>query len=297
MMYKNNKLSNERRIENKPRRIINQLPVNKKLTKLIGLLSVLLINQQIATAQSITAILGAFDKEVKLLQDSLQNRQEVRFRGLTFMTGQLNGQNVVVAETGIGKANAAMTTALVIERFEPKQVIFTGIAGAIREDLQPGDMVIAERTTYHDYFTVRSDLQPSRQTRNPISKQLNPADFQGDTQLIAKAQKAAQNITFLKMCEECPAPKVETGLVVTGDQFISSKKKVKQLRNDFNAAATEMEGATVAQVCYQLQVPCLVIRSMSDKADKHARKTMLNFTTVAATNSANLVRGMLEGMR
>ncbi len=252
---------------------------------------------QTSHSQGITAILGAFDKEVKLLQDSLKNPQNVQFKGLNFMVGQLNGQQVVVAETGIGKANAAMTTALIIERFEPKQVIFTGIAGAIQADLEPGDIVIADRTAYHDYFTVRSDLQPSRQTRNPITKELNPADFQGDTQLLAHAQKAASTVSFLKMCPDCASPKVITGLVVTGDQFISAKKKVKQLRQDFNAAATEMEGATVAQVCFQLKVPCLVIRSMSDKADKHARKTMLNFATVAATNSANLVRGMLEEMR
>jgi adenosylhomocysteine nucleosidase len=255
------------------------------------------LSTQTTYSQGITAILGAFDKEVKLLQDSLKKPQTIQFRGLTFMVGKLNGQEVVVAETGIGKANAAMTTALIIERFEPKQVIFTGIAGAIQEDLEPGDMVIADRTTYHDYFTVRSDLQPSRQTRNPISKESNPTDFQGDTQLLAQAQKAATKVSFLKMCADCASPKVITGLVVTGDQFISSKKKVKQLRQDFNAAATEMEGATVAQVCFQLKVPCIVIRSMSDKADKHARKTMLNFATVAATNSANLVRGMLEEMR
>lgn len=265
--------------------------------KQIFRLFLLLLTFQAAHSQGITAILGAFDKEVKLLQDSLKNPQTIQFRGLTFMVGQLNGQAVVIAETGIGKANAAMTTALIIERFEPKQLIFTGIAGAIQEDLEPGDIVIADRTAYHDYFTVRSDLQPSRQTRNPITKELNPADFQGDTQLLAQAQKAASNVSFLKMCLDCAPPKVVSGLVVTGDQFISSKKKVKQLRQDFKAAATEMEGATVAQVCFQLKVPCIVIRSMSDKADKHARKTMLNFATVAATNSANLVRGMLEQMR
>lgn len=260
------------------------------------LLGLLFCSSLAARTQPITAILGAFDKEVKLLQDSLQNRQELTFRGLKFTVGLLNGQRVVVAETGIGKTNAAMTTALIIERFEPQQVIFTGIAGAIRADLEPGDLVIAEGTAYHDYHSMTFEQQPTRQTLNPITKKLNPSVYPADGPLLALAQRVSERVSFLKMCPQCPTPKVVKGLVVTGDLFVQDPQVVAQLRREYGAAATEMEGAAVAQVCHQLSVPCLVIRSMSDKADEHARSTMLNFATVAATNSANLVRGILANM-
>lgn len=261
------------------------------------LATVLLLCTKIALSQPITAILGAFDKEVKLLQDSLQNREELTFKGLRFMTGYLNGHRVVVAETGIGKTNAAMTTALVIERFEPQRVIFTGIAGAVGEGLEPSDIVIAEGTAYHDYHSMTFTQQPTQQTLNPITKQLNPTVYPADAQLLSAAMQASGSVPLLKMCNECPPPKVVKGLVVTGDLFVQDPKKVKQLRSEFGALATEMEGAAVAQVSHQLGVPCLIIRSLSDKADKHARRTMLNFATVAATNSANLVRGILRVLK
>ncbi len=246
---------------------------------------------------AVVAILGAFDEEVRLLQASVQGKTESTIGGVRFVSGMLNGRLVVVAETGIGKVNAAMTTTLALVQFRPAAVLFTGIAGGVNPDLNPGDLVIARFTAHHDYETVTFDRQPSRQTRNAVTRQLNPAFFPADSALLRHAQAAAAQVQLEPPQAGGPRPRVTTGIVVTGDQFISSAAKVAQLRTGFNADATEMEGAAVAQVCYQQGVPCLVIRSLSDRADENARNDMLTFYKTAARNSAALVMAILEKMK
>lgn len=240
------------------------------------------------------AILGAFDEEVRLLQASVQDKKESTVGGIRFVSGTLNGRAVVVAETGIGKVNAAMTTTLALVQFRPAAVLFTGIAGGVNPDLNPGDLVIARSTAHHDYETVTFDRKPSRQTRNAATRQPNPAFFPADSVLLRYAEAAAGRVQLEPPQPGGPRPRVTTGIVVTGDQFISSAAKVAQLRAGFNADATEMEGAAVAQVCYHQGVPCLVIRSLSDKADENARNDMLSFYKTAARNSAALVMAILE---
>lgn len=259
----------------------------------------LLLIAHVAVAQRyetrpVTALLGAFDEEVKLVQQSLQNPKTQVLNGITFITGSINGHEVVVAETGIGKTNAAMATAFTLAYFRPARVLFTGIAGGINPDLQPGDMVIARQTGYHDYHTVTfgengTPPRPTTQTRNAVTKTLNPAYFPADSLLLIQAITAAKAIPFESIPGTQRPPSVVTGTVVTGDEFVNSEARVSQLRADFQADATEMEGAAVAQVCYQQQIPCLVIRSLSDKANGNARQDMLTFYKIAARNSANLV--------
>lgn len=252
---------------------------------------------QNAKIQPVTAILGAFHEEVRLLQASLKDRKEQKIQGLLFVTGLLNGRRVVVAETGVGKVNAAMTTALVVQVFAPREILFSGIAGGVNPDLMPGDMVIARQVTHHDYGSITFDKQPTQQTMNPVTARLNPQYFPADSALLVKAAQAAQTTRFEKPVAESRLPNVVTGIVVTGDVFVASAEKVRQLRRDFNADATEMEGAAVAQVCWQFNTPCLIIRSLSDKADENARGDMMAFYKTAARNSAALVTaiaGMLK---
>ncbi|MCU0353083.1 MAG: 5'-methylthioadenosine/adenosylhomocysteine nucleosidase [Cytophagales bacterium] len=248
---------------------------------------------RVATGQSVTAILGAFDEEVRILQASLKDKKEETVNGVRFAIGTLNGRRVVVAETGVGKVNAAMTMALLLHVYKPAQVLFTGIAGGLNPDLQPGDIVIASRVAHHDFGTVLHNMQPSRQTRNPIDRELNPEYFPADSVLLLRAQQAARTARFDKLTLTNQLPQVVVGTVVTGDVFVSSSEKVKQLRRDFGADATEMEGAAVAQVCWQLKTPCIVIRSLSDRADENARGDMMTFYKTAAKNSAALVTEIL----
>lgn len=249
----------------------------------------------------VTGLLGAFGAEVALVKQSLKKPKEVVVDGIIFTTGQLNGQRVVVAETGIGKVNAAMTTALMLDHFRPRRVLFTGIAGGTNPDLQPGDIVIASRTAHHDYSSVTDKNTPVRQTRDAITRQFNPLYFPADSSLLSLAQRVSSGVALEGIplagggVSDRPV-RVMTGTVVTGDVFVASAQKGNSLRADFGADATEMEGAAVAQVCYQLQVPHLIIRSLSDRADAEAHIAYDKFYPTAARNSAKLVLAIVRAL-
>lgn len=254
----------------------------------------LFLSFQIQAQKPLTAILGAFSQEVKLLEDSLANKKEVNLKGIRFLTGELRGRSVVVALTGVGKVNAAMTTSILLMKWNPEQLIFTGIAGGIHPDLQPGDIVIAKATFEHDFGRIDSTGFTLRPTRNPGYVDVNPIYFPADEVLLKKAQTIA-NKTHYKIVGDRNL-KVMTGTIATGDVFVNSNQKVEELRTKYGADATEMEGAAVAQVCYQQKIPCLVIRSISDNANAKAHLDMKTFEYVAAYNSASLVLGILGNL-
>ncbi|WP_020606628.1 5'-methylthioadenosine/adenosylhomocysteine nucleosidase [Spirosoma spitsbergense] len=249
----------------------------------------------------ITGLLGAFGAEVALVKESLKKAKTVSVDGVLFTTGRIGKQRVVVAETGIGKVNAAMTTALMLDHFRPRRVLFTGIAGGTNPELQPGDIVIAQRTAHHDYGSITDKNTPTRQTRNAITKQFNPAYFPADSVLLHLAERVVKTVSLEGIPLESGGVsnrpvKVVTGTVVTGDVFVASPEKGKSLRADFWADATEMEGAAIAQVCYQLQIPCLIIRSLSDRADAEAHIAYDKFYPTAARNSAKVVIALVNAL-
>ncbi|MHC4074116.1 MAG: 5'-methylthioadenosine/adenosylhomocysteine nucleosidase [Planctomycetota bacterium] len=243
----------------------------------------------------VTAILGAFEREVTLLEDRVTQRRERIIEGIRFVSGKLNGRQVVVTWTGVGKVNAAMTTTLLIEHFKPKRIIFTGIAGGVNRDLQPGDIVIAERTAHHDMGTVWPEGLFFKGVKSRIGGYENPVFFPADKELVKLAQRAADGATLesIRTLKGRRDPKIIKGVVVTGDAFIASADKCAELRKRLEADAVEMEGAAVAQICYQRQIPCLVIRSISDNADEGAVMDKQMFYIMAARNSASLVAEMV----
>lgn len=249
----------------------------------------------------ITGLLGAFGAEVALVKETLSKPKTVIVDGVVFTTGKIGNQRVVVAETGIGKVNAAMTTALMLDHFRPQRILFTGIAGGTNPDLQPGDIVIAGQTAHHDYGAITDKNTPTRQTRNAITKQFNPVFFPADTTLMRLAEQIVKTVSLEGIplasggVSDRPV-KVMTGTVVTGDVFVASPTKVSSLRADFGADATEMEGAAIAQVCYQIQVPHLIIRSLSDRADAEAHIAYDKFYPTAARNSAKLVIAIVKAL-
>lgn len=242
-----------------------------------------------------TAILGAFEREVTLLEDRLTKRREHQIEGIRFVSGKLHGRDVVVVWTGVGKVNAAMTTTLLIEHFKPKQVIFTGIAGAVNPELRPGDIVIAEKTAHHDMGTVWPEGLFVKGVKNRLDGMENPVFFPADEKLLTFAQRAAERIDMQRV-ETITGqrnPKIIKGVIVTGDSFIASTEKCTELRKKLQADAVEMEGAAVAQICYQRQIDHLVIRSISDSADEGAVLDKQMFYILAAKNSSDLVAEMI----
>ncbi len=243
------------------------------------------------SSEPITAILGAFEREITLLEDELTDTQEQKIEGIKFVSGKLSGKRVVIAFTGIGKVNAAMTTTLLIEHFKPDNVIFTGIAGAVNQQLQPGDIVIAEKTAHHDMGTIWPEGLFHKGMKNRLDGWENPVFFDADERLLRLAERAAEQVELssIQIISGQRTPKVVKGIVVTGDAFIASTDKCIELRKKLGADAVEMEGAAIAQICYQRGIGYLVIRSISDNADEGAVLDKQTFYIMAAKNSSSLV--------
>jgi adenosylhomocysteine nucleosidase len=243
----------------------------------------------------VVAILGAMTIEVEALQQELTDSKERTVQGVRFATGTLKGRRVVVAHSGMGEVNAAMAATLLVEHFRPGRVLFTGIAGGVNPDLGPGDIVIGRQTTYYDYGELTPKGFRPLPTVNPLTLKPNPLLFDADAGLLAEAEKAAADLKLarVKTGKGDRDPRVVTGVIVTGNMFVASPAKSRELRKDFKADATEMEGAAVAQICRQQRVPCLVIRSLSDDAGDQAQEDVRLFEKTAAQNSALLVNGIV----
>ena len=255
-----------------------------------------------STAQRVfrplTAILGAFPPELVLLKAQLQQAKDTVIQHIHFTEGLLNGRKVVLAQTGIGKVNAAIATTLLLDHFQPREVVFTGIAGGINPALSPGDLVIGTQTAYHDYGTLTPDSMQRRATRNPFTMQENPVFFTCDTALVQTALAAGKTLAFetINGKNGPRAPQVIAGIIITGDVFVASGAATQQLRNSLHADATEMEGAAVAQACWQQKTPFIIIRSLSDDAGNNASSLVRNFYGIAARNSAHLVMALMGKM-
>jgi adenosylhomocysteine nucleosidase len=243
-----------------------------------------------------TGVLGAMGGEVRLLLNLLEGKQEQTIEGIRFWTGRLKGRRVAIAMTGVGKVNAAIAATLLREHFRPAEVLFTGIAGGLNPELKPGDIVIAEKTVQHDYGTLTAAGFRRKGARNPIDGQRNPTFLPADPRLVAAAMAAKDRVALdpIVTRDGERRPRVLKGIVATGDVFVALPAKKDELRRDLGADAVEMEGAAVAQVCWQWRVPCLVIRSLSDLADHNAIRDAKQFQHRAARNSAMLVADIVE---
>jgi adenosylhomocysteine nucleosidase len=242
------------------------------------------------------ALLGAFYTEVMMIEEQLTDKRQQTIEGMRFVTGKLHGTTVTVAWTGIGKVNSAMTTTLLIEHFKPSEIIFSGIAGGVNPKLSPGDIVIAAETAHHDMGILEEEGFYNRGVINPLDGIRNPVYLQADQRLLKLAEIAAEEVELEKIKTTLGerVPQIIKGIIVTGDVFVASPAKCAELRKMLNADAVEMEGAAVAQICYQRQIPHLVVRSISDKADETAREDSMMFQEMAAKNSSTLITKIAE---
>jgi adenosylhomocysteine nucleosidase len=249
--------------------------------------------------QAITAVLGAQTREISMLRDEMTDRTERGILGLPFWEGTLAGRRVVIARMASGKVNAAMVATLVIEHYEPAEVIVTGVAGGLNPELGPGDMIIANRTVQHDIVRLHpKGVVEYRGARNPLRGNRNPVFLETPAPLVEIARQAAGRTAFSpipwRQSATTHTVQVITGTVATGDAFVANDEKRAELREKLKADAVEMEGAAVGQICYQLETPCLVIRCVSDFANDSAISDFDSFADVAAANSAHLVREIVR---
>jgi len=228
------------------------------------------------------AVMGAMDEEIDLLKKGMKDVKETKIGRIVYYEGNLDGKEIVLFKSGVGKVNATIGADVAIREFKVDKIIFTGIAGAIDKNLNIADIVIAKGLVQHDFDCTAfgSPLGLVEGEKEVI--------FKSSKELIEIARKAAINVVG--------EDRVKLGIIATGDQFITDRKKVQKIGAIFNAKAVEMEGAAVAQVSQIYGIPFVVLRSISDKADDSSHMDYPKFKIIAANNSARIVKLMLKNI-
>lgn len=230
----------------------------------------------------LVGIIGAMEEEVLTLKDKMVIQEVRSIASLEFFVGSLNGKKVVVVQGGIGKVNSAVCTQILIDVFCVDAIINTGVAGALSPELEIGDVVISSDAVQHDFDATSFGYDKG------VIPRMKTSEFKSDEHLI-KIAKDASNVLSSSVS-------VYVDRIVSGDQFIAENKRKAEIIKDFKGFCTEMEGAAIAQVCYLNSTPCVIIRSISDKADDSAEVNFAEFTKMAALNSCKMLERMLELM-
>jgi len=224
-------------------------------------------------------IIGAMAQEVKLLAGQLENAERYEHAGFVFHTGTRHGLDIVILQSGIGKVNAAVGTAILLERHQPDAIINTGSAGGFATDLAIGDVIISDEVRHHDVDAVVFGYEIGQVPGMP------PA-YHADKRLRDIARGAIAALGEVNVRE---------GMIATGDAFMSDPERVAATRAQFpTMLAVEMEGAAIAQTCYLYDCPFVVIRALSDipgSGDNHL--SFEQFLDMAADHSSRMVDHML----
>lgn len=226
--------------------------------------------------EKIIGIIAAMDSELSLLLNELEERKEETIYGLVFYSGKLEEKSVVLVKAGIGKVNASRCTQILIDHYNPRYIINTGIAGGVAPSLKVGDVVVANGLLQHDFDVTAFGHAKGYLCTGENDKE--PTVFKSDEFLLNAIFKSAETVVGRN--------NVHIGLIATGDQFISSLEKKKELRNEFGVSAAEMEGGAIAQTASMSGVPFAVIRAISDLADGTASSSYTEFEEKAASFSA-----------
>ena len=227
-------------------------------------------------------IIGAMDEEVSKLKEVLEGVETNTVAGMNFVKGTYEGREVVIVRSGIGKVNAGICTQILADKYQVKAIINTGIAGSLKNEINIGDIVLSVDAIQHDMEAVAFGYAPG------VIPRMETSTFKGDANLIELAKKAC--------AEACPDIGVHEGRVLTGDQFISDKAVKNRLIEQFDGSCCEMEGAAIAQAAYLNNIPFLIIRAISDKADDSANMDYPTFEAMAIENSVKLMKNMIKSL-
>lgn len=223
-------------------------------------------------------LIGAMDEEIILLKESMLNAKTEEIASFQFTTGTIEGREVVLLKSGIGKVNAAIGTTLLNHIYKPTCVINTGSAGGFHQNLHIGDIVISSAVVYHDVDVTAFGYEYGQVPQMPTF-------YEPDNRLISLAEKCAKHM----------GSRVVKGVIASGDTFMNDVHRIKEIQKKFqNLYAVEMEAGAIAQVCYRFQIPFVVIRSLSDIAGKHAEISFEEYLHVASENSAQHILLMIE---
>lgn len=239
------------------------------------------------------AVVSAMREELRALLSHLEGAQVRHVGGRAFHQGRLAGREVVLALSGIGKVAAAATASLLIDRFSVDTLLFTGVAGGLAPGVKAGDVVVASSLLQHDLdaspLFPRWEVPLTGRSRFPTEPRLRETLAAACAQVLASPHAGLAALGL-------GVPRHHTGLVVSGDRFVSSAQESQSLRSALpDALAVEMEGAAMAQVCADFGCALAVLRTVSDRADDSAHIDFSRFVNeVAAEYSRDIVLAALQ---
>ena len=223
--------------------------------------------------------MGAMPEEVEPIVAKLDNLKETVYGANKYYEGSYNGQEVVVAYSKIGKVFATLTATMLIEKFDCDMLLFSGVAGAISDELKIGDLIIADGLCQHDL---------------DITAFGHPYGFVPEGEVCIPTDVNLRNIA--KEIAKKKGLTLKEGVIATGDQFVANADRKDWIGDTFQADALEMEGASVAVVCNALDVPFFILRAISDSADMDASFNFDEFLESSAKISADFILSMVDAI-
>lgn len=224
-------------------------------------------------------IIGAMDEEISQIAEKMTSVETATIADMVFKKGLFCGKEVVAVRSGIGKVNAAICTQILATVYKVEAVINTGVAGSLRNEINIGDIVLSTDAIQHDMDATGFGYKVG------VIPRMKTSTFIADVRLVSLAEAACK--------EAVPSIGVHRGRVVSGDQFVSDKAVKDRIFENFDASCTEMEGAAIAQAAYLNNIPFLIIRAISDKADGSANMDYSEFEKMAIDNSVALLTKMI----
>ncbi len=227
-------------------------------------------------------IIGAMEEEVAQLKEMMTEVTIIKKAGMAFNQGLLQGKKVVVVRSGVGKVNAAACTQILVDLFQVDAIINTGIAGSLKAEIDIGDIVISTDVLHHDVYACYFGYEPGE------VPQLGRLSFPADETLGDLCEKICREVN----------PEINTyrGRVVSGDQFVASDPEKKRIIDQFHGYCTEMEGAAIGQTAWLNEIPFIILRAISDKADNSATMDYPTFEKRAIAHCVNLTVGLVKSL-
>ena len=218
-------------------------------------------------------IIGAMQVEVEILLGRMENKTSRTVAGSVFYEGTLETLPVVIVQCGVGKVNAAVCAQILCDCFGVTHLVNTGIAGSLCAELDIGDLVVSQDAMYHDFDCVNFGY--------PYGKVpgMDVISFPADETMIRYAFAAAESVN---------PGHTKIGRVASGDQFVAVKELKEKIIANTQGLCTEMEGAAIAQTAYRNQLPFVILRAISDKADDSAEMDYPTFERIAAHRCAEV---------
>jgi adenosylhomocysteine nucleosidase len=246
-------------------------------------------------------IISALQEEQHGIVDAMQTATTAIYGGRVYTQGRLWGIDAVCVLSRIGKVAGAITATLLVEKYGVTHILFTGVAGAGDRNIAVGDIVVADALVQHDMdasplfprFEVPLTGLSHFSSDHAMALQLLDAAHHFLENDFLDAVDAGQRLVF-----RLEQPRVHRGLIASGDQFMHDRQVIGALNDALpGLVAVEMEGAAVAQVCYELGIPCAVIRTISDNANEDAATDFLTFVSaVAARYAFHIVRRYCQSL-